>query len=522
MKPEHTVRGMPFALLLLAWAGSCGVLAAQESTGQYRPVDLRFRATASGNPFEVDLTGVVRGPDHAVLRVPGFYDGDGTWVVRFSAPAPGEWQLETQSSLPALQGQRRTITARPSANPKVHGLLQVDPDHPYHFRHQDGSPFFLMGYEADWLGLVDMRDRDRRVMRRLIEQMDSRGFNYVLVNVYAHDTRWAPGKSCEWDHGPPALYAFAGTNEKPDHSILNVDFFKAYDAMLWALWERGIIAHVMLKVYNKDVNWPAKGSPEEERFFRYVVARYQAFPNLVWDFAKESYNEKDERLQHRLLNLVRQQDAYGHLVTAHDDEAYEWDGALSRNLDFRTDQQHGDLTAVALFDRAFRVRPIVNAEFGYEYGVESLPTHKHRNQSDWKEFIRRAWEVSMAGSYTVYYYNNTAWDVVKPDPEPPGMAAWQVLKSTLSALPYQRMEPHPELAIGGACLAELGRAYICHVPGARATVNLKHLPGPAKAHWVNTWTGEKTGGDTVRAGVHVLPKPKQWGETPAALVVQVP
>ena len=136
------------------------------------------------------------------------------------------------------------------------------------------------------------------------------------------------------------MFPWEGTNEKPDHSRLNPAFFKVYDGMMRASQDKGIVAHIMIKVYNKMVNWPAKWSRDEERYFRYVVARYQAFSNVVWDFSKESYNEKDEILQSRLIDLVRAQDAYDRLTTAHDDDLYEWDRELSRNLDFRTDQQH--------------------------------------------------------------------------------------------------------------------------------------------------------------------------------------
>ena len=61
--------------------------------------------------------------------------------------------------------------------------------------------------------------------------------------------------------------------------------------------------------------------------------------------------------------------------------------------------------------------------------------------------LRRAYLTYMAGAYHVYYYNNTAWDVVKPEPEVAGAARFQQLNETLSALPYWRMEPANQLAI---------------------------------------------------------------------------
>jgi hypothetical protein len=489
---------------------------------QYHSHDFVFKAAPPENPFDVELAGDFTGPDGMHLMVPGFYDGDGVWKIRFSPTRPGEWSLQTISSLPALREKTQSsIVCVSNTHPKFHGALRVDAAHPYHFIFEDGTRYFLLGYEADWLWAPEMSDPRRKVMHRLVDSMASHGFNHVMVNIYSHDTRWAAGKSCEWDYGPPELYAWEGTNEKPDHSRLNPKFFQLYDGMMEALRDQGIVAHIMLKVYNKKVKWPAKWSRDEERYFRYVVARYQAFGNVVWDFSKESYNEKDDELQSRLIDRIRHTDAYKHLTTAHDDEAYEWDPVLSRNLDFRTDQQHSDYAAMILFDRARRSYPILNAEFGYEFGVEKLPTHTHHNQCDWQEFLRRAYHIYLAGGYGVYYYNNTAWDVIKPDPEPPGMKAWQLLKDSLSALPYWRMQPHDELAVGGPCLALPGEAYAFYVEGSSLTVNLtalEHLP--AVAEWINTWTGDRQKASSIRPGFHKLKKPESLGPAPALLIVR--
>src|ERR1700741_3244304 len=73
--------------------------------------------------------------------------------------------------------------------------------------------------------------------------------------------------------------------------------------------------------------------------------------------------------------------------------------------------------------------------------------------------IRGAYEVDLSGGSFAYYYSNTAWDLVKPDPEPPGMPRFQILKENLSALPYWLMKPKPELAAGGPCLAIPGNVY---------------------------------------------------------------
>ncbi|MCC7175404.1 MAG: hypothetical protein IT159_09435, partial [Bryobacterales bacterium] len=205
--------------------------------------------------------------------------------------------------------------------------------------------------------------------------------------------------------------------------------------------------------------------------------------------------------------------------TVHDDDAYYWDPEYNRTVDFRTDQQHSDWGEMIALDRALRRYPVVNSEFGYERGVDKMPTY--RTEHDWEEQLRRAWLVYMAGGYGVYYYHNTAWDVVKVEPEPPGMKAFQLLKDTLSALPYWRMEPMPQLA-SKPCLARPGEAYAFYVDGTSLVANLTGLESPAKAaaEWVDTWTGRREKATIQQAGVLKLSKPESFGKAPGVLVVR--
>lgn len=507
-------RLVPYLLLL----GAPCLLPAL-SIEQYHVHDFSFTAQVSGNPFDVELTGEFTGPGGIRLTVPAFYDGGGVWIVRFSPTQPGSWSLRTISAAPGLGGHVETdIECTPNRDPQIHGGLRVDPRHPHHFIYEDGTRYFLMGYEADWLWAVDMHDPARVEMHKLIDLIASRGFNHVLVNVFAYDTTWSPGHQNRWDYGPPAMYAWAGGNDAPDHSHLNPEYFKLYDGMVRALQRRGIVAHLMFKVYNKLVNWPAPGSRDEERYFRYVTARYQAFSNVVWDFSKESYHEKDKLLEKRLIDLIRSHDAYHRLTTAHDNDVYDWNPDLNSDLDFRSDQQHAHWAQMIAFDRNLRQWPVVNVEFGYEQGVD--PFQSYRVNQDWKEVLRRAYLIYLAGGYGAYYYHNTAWDIVKVDPAPPGMKRFQLLKETLSALPYWRMTPSNDLAVGGPCLALPGEIYAFFVQEKNITVNLNALDGPAAAEWIDTWTGARQPLPIPRPAVYTLDRPESFGNAPALLIVR--
>ncbi len=73
--------------------------------------EARLAGPAEGNPYlEVSLSAVFTQAGRQV-RVPGFYDGDGQYVIRFMPDAEGEWSYETTASVPALSGQRGSFTA---------------------------------------------------------------------------------------------------------------------------------------------------------------------------------------------------------------------------------------------------------------------------------------------------------------------------------------------------------------------------------------------------------------------------
>ncbi|HEX2033188.1 MAG TPA: DUF5060 domain-containing protein [Chloroflexota bacterium] len=479
---------------------------------RFHPHDLALRSDRSyDNPFFVDLRARLTAPNGDVTVVRGFYDGDSTWKVRLCPNQVGTWRYVTESPDAALAGREGIIECTPGTNPNVHGALRVDPLHPHHFRYEDGTRPFVLGYEANWLWALGFLEDGEAQLRRFCQRIASYGYNHVFVNTYAHDTRWAPGKSHPEDYGPPPMYAWEGTNEAPDHSRLNVAYWRTFDLMMRALFDAGLTAHLYLKVYNKEVNWPPIASREDDLFFTYVVARYGGFSNVVWDASKESYNERNKAYLAGRLALIRALDGYGRLVTTHDDWAVHFDQRYAGLLDFVTDQKHDGLAERAAFlRRALRPCPVINEEFAYECGpggVEDLSYHPRARHTP-EEHVLRAWEVVMGGAYPGYYYLYTAWDVVRPDDLPPGYALHQRLVAFMKETEWWLLEPHPEIVDrnSGRCLARplgAGLEYLIHHNGApgprgegqRLTVNFPNLPtGHAvmDADWLHPLTGERT------------------------------
>ena len=225
-----------------------------------------------------------------------------------SATAPtleGDWSLTTRSDVAELNQQTRTFVCVKNPSGAIHGGLGIDAANRHQFAFEDGAHFLPIGYECDWLWALDANDPQLKTINPFLDKLAANGFNYIILNAYAHDTTWRKGKTADDDFGPPPLYAWEGSNDKPDHGRFNLAYWQHYDRVIDAMYRRGIMAHVLMRVYNKGVKWPANGSPEDDQYFRWLIARYAAYPNVTWDFSKEAQNEKDLNYKTDRLRFIR-------------------------------------------------------------------------------------------------------------------------------------------------------------------------------------------------------------------------
>jgi hypothetical protein len=489
---------------------------------RWQPRDFAFPAGVSGrNPFQVGFGAMVTGPDGKTLNLPGFYDGDGTWKIRVSPTVEGQWSLVTKSDVPELNGQRAEITCVRNPNPAVHGGLRVDPPHPHHFVYEDGTRYFLMGYECDWLWALDANDPELKTVNPFLDKLAAHGFNYIILNSYAHDTGWRKGRTGADDYGPPPLYAWEGSNDQPDHTRFNLAYWQRYDRVMDALHRRGITAHILMKVYNKMVKWPAKGSAEDDLFFRWLIARYAAFPNVVWDFSKEAHNEKDLDYKLGRFRFIRENDPYRRLVTNHDDDKANDSGAYDELNDYRADQHHSKWREKILQQRQRRAWPVVNVEFGYEHGLDGPADKTYGVVQPPEEVVRRSWEISLAGGYIAYYYTYTAWDVIRPQDTPPGYGYFKNLRTFFESTRYWELSPADGLVSAGWCLANPGKEYVVFLNKAEPfTLNVAGASGALNAVWYHPLTGQRSDAGALGNGGHRLTPPANWGNGPVALHVR--
>lgn len=486
---------------------------------RWEPHDFTFsNQQEAANPFLVAFSADLKGPNGARLSVPGFYDGNSVWKVRVSSPVEGEWLLVTHSDLAGLDNKRAAFTCVANRSTVIHGGVYIDSKSPHKFIFEDGQHFLPVGYECDWLWALDSGDPELKVVNPFLDRLAACGFNLVILNAYAHDTTWRRGRTGADDFGPPQLYAWAGTNERPDHSRFNIAYWQHYDRIIDALYRRGIWAHVLIKAYNKQVNWPANGSAEDDQYYRWLIARYAAYPNITWDLAKEAQNEKDLGYKLGRLKFIRANDPYHRLLTVHDDRANYDRGAYDTLVDYRSDQQHKDWRATMVAHLQLHAWPVINTEFGYEQGPGGMADKTYNVAQSPNEVVRRAWEVYVAGGFGAYYYTYTAWDVVRPEDSPPGYVYFRNLRNFFEHAAYWHMHPIDGLSSAGSCLADPGREYVVFLNKAASfTLKIEGATGQLAAEWYRPLTGACRTADPVENGSVIFNAPAEWTGGPIVL-----
>ena len=426
-------------------------------------VDVSFKVKIKlDKPFDAVFGVKATMPDGGIISIPGFYNGNNNYIIRINPGEIGKWNFLTYSDFKELTGLQFGINVGKITDAVQHGPVVLSQTHPGKFEYADGKPYFLQAYELDWLFALDA-DNPGGIpkTKMLIDTISSYGFNQIIMNVYAYDVDWKkdPTLKKEYDYGSPDVYPFGGTNSKPDFSTLNTTFFRRLDRVIEYLHEKNIIAHLMIYVWNKEVNWPPMYSKADNMYFEYVIKRYQGYPNIIWDIAKEalSYGRCDMNYISDRISRVRKLDAYKRLLTVHD---YRYCENFPDKVDFISIQYWG----TDLYDKMlslkenYKDKPVFNIEHGgYERGLYDVFDGDY---TDPAACLKRNYLCAFAGTYSTYYWQNTAWYVVIPDPMSlsvryrPHYKYYKFFTGFLSKYDFENLVPVSNVSSSGLCLGD--------------------------------------------------------------------
>ncbi|MEQ9289115.1 MAG: DUF4038 domain-containing protein [Cyclobacteriaceae bacterium] len=474
-------------------------------------------------PLSKESFAVVQG-ENETRKIPLFYSGDSQWVFRYSSATTGTKTFMIESEIKELDGKKGEIKIVKNAKADRHGGIVLKADNPQRFFYEDGSHYFNLTFECDWLFALDYGDKELPKTKHLLSLIKENGFNQVVMNVYSYDVKWPKDEKLKQhpEHeygGREDIYPFLGSNSKPDFSSLNFEFFEHLDNVLATMHDKEIVSHLMIYVWNKLVNWPDMQSKEDNMYYDYVVKRYQAFPNIVWDVSKEalSYGRATEDYILERIERIRKLDAYNRLVSVHD---YGFCTRNPENVDFISLQNWDYTLYNVMYDakQKFPDKPIFNIEHGgYEESPYWVFPGAYINA---ETCLRRNYKCVFAGGYSTYYWQGTSWNAIIHNPyeQPEGfikpkMEYFKHMRTLMDSVNFENCENWPQYNHSGYSLVNVKDGiYLMYVPKEShytATRNAikKFNTENATIQWFNTWTGEFTELKSYEEG-----KPSAWNK----------
>jgi len=287
---------------------------------------------AYDNPYDVrqvDLMTVFTGPNGRDWMVPGFWDGEDAWRVRFTPSVEGEWRysLRVRDRRGESKPRDGQFSCLPPGAAGHHGWLQVgewvDPAYSARYLvHHDGTPFYGVGH-CDAFDLMSYGfDVDEGFA--LFDRMAEHGENMLVYwPIYSnpffvtrYDRYSVPDlKVIDWIVEDAARKSIYLVFTIWDHDLLRDDTHE------WSngLWEthNGFRELGSLNSFFTD----AEAWAWQENLYRYVIARWGYSSAIgLWQTVSEiegtNAGRHADRWHERVNRYFVEHDAYRHPTTA--------------------------------------------------------------------------------------------------------------------------------------------------------------------------------------------------------------
>jgi hypothetical protein len=498
-------------------------------TWQVEELTLTASAAPSILPIDVAVTAEFTAPGGQTIRVRGFWDGERTWRVRFTPTTPGRWRYRIAAE-PALAGLARDGSLEVTAAPRAtRGFLRRNPEFPQSFRFDgSGEPFFVWGNTSYHIVATAQTDAP---WRAALASMRAAGLNKVRFHVGSIPIFEKAGPH-------PASPAFL------DHDTArpNLSHWRAADEVIRACAELGLLADLIVYPYIRTGD--DDSTVRDDRFRRYVIARYAAFPHVMWCLTNEwNYSRYPREFWTDLGQRFAAEDPWTLDPTARDTRAPRaltihqqtrpdwnfpadtWPSHANIQLGVRnrgTTARVGDewKQAAAKPGAVFRFgddwgnhsivrnwngrHPIVNDEYGY-IGEPQDNSEPRRPDGSFASYSREkhrrtAWAIAVGGGYgaagdkrdfpTGRPYYSGLW---QPAPDYEDLTRL-IAFFTRGDIPFWRMRPANDLVAGAArtyALADAGRCYVIYA-AAGGRFSLRLPPGDFRATRLDPRTGEES------------------------------
>ncbi|MFM7182451.1 MAG: DUF4038 domain-containing protein [Verrucomicrobiales bacterium] len=497
------------------------------------------------NPFtEIELDAVVTRPDGEQLRLPAFWAGGDNWKFRYASSQTGihTWKTECKDATnTGLHGITGTIEVAPNSsdNPLLkHGPVRVSKNS-RHFEHADGTPFFWLA-DTWWKCLCKRMTWEG--FQELAADRKANGFNVVQIvcGPYPDENFSAP--SLQNEGGQPYVTT--------DMSVINPKYFDFADRRFNHLTESGIVPAIVGAWGRGDCNSMEKfGVPNLKRHWRYLVARYGAYP-VVWILAGEIPEETKagQGAWAEVAAYLRTIDPYHRPLTCHTAHGRRIAKDAVPMIDFdMVGGSHDERIAVepesvAIVSSAYATNPpmpVLVGETCYEGHMQQGFGDVQR-RIFWQSILSGAaghtygsagvWHAGVEndhGNWGAWARQPYDWTTWQEGMNYPGSAQLGRAKKLLEQYPWWRFSPHPEWAPGCFAAGIPGEVRVIYLPRR----NIYNWDGPEvkglepdvdwQAYYWDPATGRKFDQGIIKASANEknvpgvtfkknVPSPQDW------------
>ena len=493
------VRRFLIAMLTAAFSHGAASLPAG-AVERWGVFELELAGPASGNPYrEVSWSATfVQGGTR--VTVPGFWDGGGTYRVRFSPPTVGEWRFETRSNAPELDGKSGAFTAAP-ASPANHGPVQVFET--FYLRYADDTPYHQWGTTC-----YAWTHQPQPLQEQTLQTLATAPFNKIRFCVF-------PKSYYVANTNEPDRFAFAKRGDGTfDFSRPDPGFWRHFEQRILDLQRLGIEADLILWHPYDRWGFSEMNDEQDDRYLRYCIARFSAFRNVWWSLANEYDFLTDKPQGHRgnkqwedwdrFFAILQQEDPHQRLRGIHNGRKwYDHTKAWVTHASLQT----SDLAGGVRFRAQYR-KPVIYDECRYEGNISS----------GWgnltaREMVRHFWLGTLSGCYvghgeTYRHPQDILWwskgGILHG--ESPARIQW-LKKLMTQAPPFHELQPLGD-GKGSFVLGQAGEFYLVYCPDQRPQTLALAGTRPYKTDLLDPWEMTETSVGTASPGEATFAAPK--------------
>lgn len=436
----------------------------------------------TGNPFEVVFDGIFTHGSGTVLRLPGYYAGNGLFSLGFMPTLVGDWDLVIDSpTTPDLHGRTVTVTAVPSLHP---GILKASVANPRKWAYSAGAYAIPIGFEVNMTRGTDVDFAS--AVDFLANAVQGHFFHHTLRNgVFTSD---------------------------PSQHLFNLPVWDQLDRRLAMMSAQGVGVHFALYTDAPDTPIWAGSSATEALLVRYHVARTCGYPVVLYNVGTDSAEYRTRADIDFIGNLFATLDPYDHPRSSR----FDGGGADAFLMAARTYESRGDtLARIADMRGHYQGNPHP-VSMDDKWG-ENRPSRPEKNFSP--DDIRRAfWKCVAAGGLSSNIRVGGGFTMTGMASELDSEQWLQFINpyvNTRLGATFGQMEPETTLVTGAEAIADPARTKIMALVigvndrwdpriAGDVTVHLAGLTSNYEAFWFDTRAGVETfinifagGGDQV-------------------------